>query len=165
MRKHGWQLPYHPLQVSLSLSLQTNGDPYILIFAVLSLVPFFNLWVLNVWCAGSSSCYISSIGVCFLCLLCPICGEEILSIHCDGPLHSSCKPISYSSFTFFIWVFLMFIFFGWRSEICASLIVDLWFEFGFDAFKSLIPFSIVGYFLFLFPNFSFLFIKLQIKLT
>lgn len=90
MRKHGWQLPYHPLQVSLHLIFLH----FFIFFFSVSLV-FSEMWT-AVWVemcviAGGSCCCVSGTGVCFLCVLCPFCWEAIVSIHCDGDLHSSCK--------------------------------------------------------------------------
>ncbi|RRT80377.1 hypothetical protein B296_00005422 [Ensete ventricosum] len=78
MRKHGWQLPYHPLQVML-----------LFLVCVFPLVFWIGYDFFRFTAAGGSNSCFSCAGVCFLCFLCPICWEEAVSVCSNGALHSS----------------------------------------------------------------------------
>ena len=85
----------------MATSLSPSSGTYLLLLLFLFIVLFFSVlhlyWlkvlILSGRCEGGGCCCISGTGVCFLCVLCSFCGEEVISIHSDGNLHSSCKRI------------------------------------------------------------------------
>lgn len=79
MRKHGWQLPYHPLQVSVNFS----------VFFFFCRNSFWGLLILKFLCEGGGYFCVFSVGVCFLRVLRSFCWKQDVSVYCHCPLHTA----------------------------------------------------------------------------
>ena len=125
----------------MATSLSPSSGTYLLLlllFLFLFIVLFFSVlhlyWlkvlILSGRCEGGGCCCISGTGVCFLCVLCSFCGEEVISIHSDGNLHSSCKRIHTFPYSFFFLLayFLMCTFIIFSGFNNRDLFSSSWFQ-------------------------------------